>query len=334
VVGAVYLFGGKGFMDALRRTSRFTSTRAEAEDAANGQGGSIRSVRGVLDLVSRDNDAVLMWTNEASRYLDVHRVAAGRFIWKSFLTGEVYLGATSPQYVVPHMSQWFREDIRQSKPAAYVQTADSPAEGTPFADLVSNDFTKAFEGQQTVYLRNDVVRRVLGDKSTSPWQPSGSAPAGTGWTASTGSATYRSDAQGRQNDALPVAGQSCFRIDGKVSAQGGPPRLDFRFDPTTTNGTTDLKVEPLHLRIAGDKATSASDAVDYESVPSGVDTTGRGFDDFSLVVGRRAAVLAVNGQIRAAMRLPSPMEVSVTSGTDALDLSDVSVGPAPAGSGC
>src|SRR4051794_34677374 len=34
IVGAVYLFGGKGFMDAVRRTSRFTSTRAEAEDSA------------------------------------------------------------------------------------------------------------------------------------------------------------------------------------------------------------------------------------------------------------------------------------------------------------
>jgi hypothetical protein len=334
VVGAVYLFGGKGFTDAVKRTSRFTSTRAIAEEVANEQAGSTRSVRGVLDLVSRDNDAVLMWTNEASRYLDLHRVAAGRFIWKSFLTGEIYLGASSPKYVLPHTWQWFREDLQKSKPVAFVRTGDYPAGGTPFADLMSNRFRVVFQGQQTVYLRDDVASRVLDQSATTSWRPSGVRSGGTGWAASEGSATYRGGASGRQNDSLLVAPRSCFRLDGKVSAQGGSPAVDFRFEPTTGKPIADLKVEPLHLRLAGGKASSDSDATEYESVASGLDTSGRGYDEFSLVFGSRAAVLVVNGQIRAALRLPSAMKVSMTSGTDALDLTDLRVGPPPAGSGC
>jgi len=305
-----------------------------ARNAADNQGGPIRSVRGILDLVSRDNDGVLMWTNEASRYLDVHRVAAGRFIWKSFLTGEVYLGATSPQYVVPHMSQWFRQDIRQSNPVAFVRTNDLPSAGTPFADMISSRFPVAFQGQQTVYLRDEVAHRVLDPSAADPWRPTGALQGGSGWVPSDGSATYRGGTQGRQNDSLAIADHDCFRLDGRVSAQGGSPALDFRFDPATPKRIADLKVEPVHLRIAGDKATSASDVVEYESAASGIDTSGRGYDDFSLVVGRRAAVLVVNGQIRAALRLPASPKVSVTSGTDSLDLTNLSVGSAPAGSGC
>jgi len=334
VVGTVYLSDGKGFMDAVKRTSGFTSPGAEARNSADNQAGSIRSVRGILDLVSRDNDGVLMWTNEASRYLDVHRVAAGRFIWKSFLVGEVYLGATSPQYVVPHTWQWFREDIRQSNPVAFVRTNDMPAVGTPFADLIASRFPVAFQGQQTVYLRDDVARSVLQPSASTPWRPSGAAPAVTGWTTSEGSATYGGGTQGRQNDALPVADHGCFRLDGRVSAQGGSPAVDFRFDPATSTPITDLKIEPVHLRIAGDKASSDSDVVEYESAASGLDTSGRGFDEFSLVVGRRAAVLVVNGQIRAALRLPAAPKVSMTSGTDSLNLTDLTVGQAPAGSAC
>jgi hypothetical protein len=139
---------------------------------------------------------------------------------------------------------------------------------------------------------------------------------------------------GRQNDALPLADHDCFRLDGRVSAAGGSPAVDFRFDPATTKAITDLKVEPVHLRIAGNKSSSASDGVEYEAAASGLDTSGRGYDEFSLVVGRRAAVLVVNGQVRAALRLPATPKVSITSGTDSLDLTNLSVGRAPAGSGC
>src|SRR5438270_10744142 len=334
VVGTVYLSGGKGLMGAVKKTSSFTSPRAETQNSADNQGGSVRSVRGILDLVSHENDGVLMWTNEASRYLDVHRVAAGRFIWKSFLTGEVYLGATSPQYVVPHTWQWFRQDIRQSKPVAFVRTNDLPAAGTPFADLISTRFLVAFQGQQTVYLRGDVARRVIEPSASTQWQPTAAPPAGTGGTAAEGSATYGGGTQGRQNDSLPIADHGCFRLDGRVSSQSGSPAVDFRIDPATTEPITDLKVEPVHLRIAGDQASSASDAIVYESAASGLDTSGRGYDEFSLVVGRRAAVLVVNGQIRAALRLPAAPKVSMTSGTDSLDLTNLSTGAAPAGSGC
>jgi hypothetical protein len=335
VVGTVYLSGGKNFMDAVKRTSGFTTVRAAAQDAADGQAGPVRSARGVLDLVSRDNDAVLAWTNEASRYLDWHRVAAGRFIWKSFLTGEVYLGASGPQYVLPHTWEWFRSDIARSKPVAFVETNGDPTPGTPFASLVSSRYRLVFDGGQRVYLRNDVADRVLKPSSTTAWVPQGTGPQGSGWTASEGTASYSGGSAGRQNDALPLVPQGCFRLDGTISGpQGDAPRVDFRFEPTSDKHRTDLKIEPLHLRIAGERATSASDAVEYESVPSGLSPGSGGSGDFSLVVGRRAAVLVVNGQVRAALRLPSAPKVSITSGADVLELSNLRVGPVSAGSGC
>src|SRR5207248_7853631 len=110
----------------------------------------------------------------------------------------------------------------------------------------------------------------------------GAQSGATGWTASEGSAVYRGDIEGRQNDSLPIADHGCFRLDGRVSSQSGSPAVDFRFDPATTKPIADLKVEPVHLRIAGDKASSASDAIVYESAASGLDTSGRGYDEFSL----------------------------------------------------
>lgn len=334
ILGVVYLSGSKPFLDAVKRTSKFTSVRQTAQDRANNQSGPTRSVRGVLDLVSKRDDALLAWTNDSWPYLDVDRVPAGRFIWKSFLMGEVYLGQSGPQYVLPHTWEWFKDDVASTKPVAFVKTGQDPAEGTPFADLINKGFKQSFAGKQTVYLRDDVARAVVEAAGDRPWSGLEAVPSGSGWTLEGDAARYRQSSLAQDSDAVPLSRQRCFRLDGNISGgdQGAMPKVDFHFDPSGS-GDDDLKVERLHLRINGDKASSASDGVDYETAPSGIDS-GATTKPFSLVVGRRAAVLVIDGQIRAAMRLPSPVIVSMVPKSSSLALTDLRLGRPPKGSGC
>jgi hypothetical protein len=335
IFGVVYLSGAKEFLDAVKRTSKFNSVSQTAKERADNQAGPTRSVRGVLDLVSHRDDAILAWTNDSWPYLDVDRVPAGRFIWKSFLMGEVYLGKTGPQYVLPHTWRWFKDDVARTKPVAFVKTGQDPVQGTAFADLVTNRFKDIFGGKQTVYLRDDVAGAVVdppGDGK--PWSGLEAVQSGSGWTLERDAARYGQSTRAQDSDAVPLSRQRCFRLDGTISAgdQGGMPAVDFRFDPSGA-GDADLKVEPLHLRLNGDKASSASDGVEYESLPSGIDP-GATSKSFSLVVGRRAAALVIDGQVRAAMRLPSPVIVSMVPKGSSLALTDLRLSPPPRGSGC
>lgn len=334
IIGALHLSGAKEFADDAKRTSRFTSFGASSREEQKGKAGDIQTVRGVFDLVSHDNDAVLAWTNTPWAYLDVRRVAAGRFIWKSFLMGEIYLGNSGPQYVLPHTWDWFREDVRRSRPVAFLKTEGDPAPGTPFAKLVDDDFQLVYSGKEPVYLRKDVAAEILQGSATRPWvSPPGAVPNGR-WRVSPGSATY----QGGSDDgssAWRLAGDSCVRIDGTADTdESKPPAFDLRFEAPKTSSDSDPKPEALHLKLNGDKASSGSDAVEYESIPSGVQADADGPVNFSIVVGRRAAILVVGGQIRAATRIPPSATVSLTSLRSSLTLSDLRVGAAPSVGGC
>jgi hypothetical protein len=85
-----------------------------------------------LDLVSKRNDPLLAWTLQTWPYLTNHRIAATRFIWKSFLAGEIWMGGTSPDYILPDTWKWFRQDIAQSKPVVFTVVDASLAPGNPF----------------------------------------------------------------------------------------------------------------------------------------------------------------------------------------------------------
>jgi hypothetical protein len=329
VLGTVYLGGTKEFRSAVERTSSFRGVRANAQDVADNQAGNVRSVRGVLDLVSHDGDAILTWTNEAAPYLDVHRIAAGRFMWKSFLMGEIYLGKSGPRYLLPHTWEWFARDVARTRPVAFFRLNDDPAPGTPFARLIDTRFQLAFNGNRKVYLRHDVAEELIENSARRPWTPRvESGP--TGWTVDEGSASYISRSTPGESDPLVVRRNNCFRLEGSVAGVNEAPAFDIRFEPNP-GARFDMRREPLHLRLDGDSASSASDATVYETAPAGA---GQGQVGFTLVVGRRAAALIIGGQVRAALRIPSSSTVSIRSLRTALDLSNLRIGPAPARSGC
>jgi hypothetical protein len=88
----------------------------------------------------------------------------------------------------------------------------------------------------------------------------------------------------------------------------------------------------VKIDFDGPTVSSSSDNVEFAHLPSGTSSTGP--VAFTLVVGRRSAALVVGGQVRAALRLPSSVDVSVTAARSHLQLNDLQLGSAPTGSGC
>jgi hypothetical protein len=327
LVVAIYLSGTQPFVSDMHDLSQFTSVHKHAQEIDQGQSGTERSVRAVLDLVSKDGDPLLVWTNDPWPYMSYHRVSATRFIWESFLTGQVYLGRQSLAYVLPHSWDWFRSDLEQSKPLGFVHVGGGTIPpGSPFDTYVRDNFTVAYPDPNTpVSLRNDVVNQILNPITTDVWAvPSGSSPSG-GWRVDGNDVTF-TDAGNRDNDRLAISNDSCFSLTGTVDSDGPPGGIRFHFDDNSA------KSEPVKLDFDGDTVSSSSDTVEFAHLPSG--TTATGPVPFTLVVGRRSAALVVGGQVRAAVRLPASTHVSVTSERSHLQLRDLRVGPAPEGSGC
>ncbi len=78
-------------------------------------------------------------------------------------------------------------------------------------------------------------------------------------------------------------------------------------------------------------AFSGSDFVRYEETTLG--DAGTGIKEFSLIVGGRSAVLVMQGEVVAALRLLRPAEVTLEART-AITLRDLTTGPAPMEAGC
>jgi hypothetical protein len=94
------------------------------------------------------------------------------------------------------------------------------------------------------------------------------------------------------------------------------------------------KAEQVNVDFDGDHVSSASAVVEYHRLPSELTVPGTTPTRFTLVVGRRAAALVVNGKIRAAVQLSKSVSVKLHSQRGILDLTDLRTGPAPSGSGC
>jgi hypothetical protein len=330
LVLAIYLTGPKQFVQDMRDFSKFTSPHAHAVEMEQAQAGDTRAVRAVLDLVSKDWDPLLVWTNDPWPYLDYHRVSATRFIWKSFLTGEIYLGRTSGSYVLPKSWDWFREDLEESKPVAFVHSNGGPISAPQFAQYVDANFTTVYpDSPIPVEYRNDVAAQVLTPSVPDPWTPPAPPDGRFGWTVAGGLATFR-DRGGRDQRAawLPIATDSCFAFQGQVRSNGPTGGVIFRFEDNAR------KSEQVNLDFDGDHVSSAGATAEFHRLPSEVTTDGRTPEKFTLIVNRRAAALVVRGQIRAAVQLPKSVTVSLESQRGILDLSDLRKGPAPPLTGC
>jgi hypothetical protein len=329
----VYLTSPTIFHDSYQATVEFDGVKPIAADREKNLGGTDRSVRAILDLVSHDDDALLAWTFDPSLYTRFHRVSATRFQWKWLLQGAIYLGRTSPDYVLPDTWRWFREDLAQSKPAAFVETEPYDA-GTPFADVVERDFTVVYPGPtDQVWLRRDVARDLLTAPATAAaWSAPGPVVDSSGWSVSGDAATNTRTAVPANLDLLPLSAVPCTRIDGVLAATDGSALPDVVLHFAKAG---DAREETQHLALEGTMAGAGSAGLGpmgFESLPSGVAS---GPVPFSVVVGDRSAVLVVAGQVRGAVRLhEGVVSLGVESRSAALQVSGLRTSAAPTGGGC
>ena len=224
-------------------------------------------MRAALDAVSDEQDPILSWTSYPWIYLDLHRTSATRYIWKTFLLGEIYLGRTSDDYVLDGTWDNFADDLDDSDPVAYVVETDNPVdETTPFADAVDRRFTTVWEDEQgTLAFRDDVAE----------------------WLEPTTDGT-----------ALDLA-------DGDAITTGDETRIDAELDasvPTVEFGI--VGTDGVDASITVDR--TAADRVDVRSWRSGVAEWVRGVDapadaGIVIVVADDAVMVAVDGVVAGAV---------------------------------
>ena len=304
---------------------------ANAALIAKTRSGTQQSVRALLDLVSRDGDPLLVWSNDPWPYLNLDRVAATRFFYKRFLLGEIYLGRTSRAYVLPQTWRWFAQDLRRSDPVAYLR-ADQPnlPSGTPFRTYVERNFDLVFpDPDLPVSLRHDVAQQVIGGTATRDWIGRAPTVSRTGWKVENGIARYAKGPVSRSDDQLTLSTSSCFRLDGDIRADdtGNLGRVRFHFDDN------EGKSQQLNLSFEGADAASSNNFADILRKPTNV-PAGAHRVPFSVVVGRRSAALVIVHQVVAAVSLPSSVTVTAEARSPSVELAHLRVGSAPTGSGC
>lgn len=337
--------------------SRFTSTDRLAEEHDRYRDGRVQMVRASLDLVSTAGDPLLVWTSRPWHYLDLERVSATRYIWKSFLLGEIYLAGSGPQYVLPGTWDNFAADLDRAHPTAFVVHADEPVEpATPFAERVERDFTTVFaDDTVTLAYRNDLADWLLAPPRADRTSPGSDA------ATSDGAASQRSATPGRADVLVDPAG--CVRLDGELSLGGDDveqimdvEQITFRFghdvvapsitvNPRVDGGmrVTSLPVDraPFAIDIAagldgavnGEPGGPADSAVDGD-----LDGTVDQRVGFTLVVAGRSAVLVIDDRIVAAVRIDGegPVAVGTLGGAveSVLDTDSIVRSAPPDGSGC
>ena len=255
------------------------------------------------------------------------------------MLGQIYFGRTGPQYVLPKTWQWFAEDMREAKPAAFLEETALPlTPETPFAEYVAANFDLAYAGPNyNIYLRHDQAAAVLFGDRGDLFSPSAAFGDASKWKVNAAGASLAIDSGTPVEDALQLSASLCTRISGTYLAQPGAAGsfLSFRFDnPAATSH--------MRLNIVDSRAMSGSDTPVFESVPlssvtsddADSEVTDLVPHDFAVVVGSMSAALVIDGEIRAAVRLDGETSVSLEVRNGGVVLSDLHVGPPPPNSGC
>jgi hypothetical protein len=305
--------GTAGTQQGFAEASTFTSVddfEAQREQLLDGR---TRMMRAALDVVSEPGDPLLMWTSYPWPYLNLHRVAATRFIWKTFLLGEIYLARSGPEYVLPGTWETFAADVRRTDPVAFVVEAVNPVvPDTPFAALVDAEFATVFRDDvATLALRND-----LADWMRSPApdaEPLDPVSLGLG-----------------PGERATIAGGACVRIDAELVTESASATAVFRF------GAPDPAAPALTLTRTpeGTAAVTSSGPVGAPftvATPVAADTASL---PVTLVAGARAAVLVVGGDVAGAVNIDPGGDVVVEAPAGPLALERMTRSDPPPGSGC
>ncbi|MAT03815.1 MAG: hypothetical protein CL424_02070 [Acidimicrobiaceae bacterium] len=283
IVGSLQIGALQGFRIGVESMWEVQSTEEFTARRESGYSGRIHTMRAALDAVSDEQDPILAWTSFPWTYLDLHRTSATRYIWKTFLLGEIYLGRTSDEFVLEGTWDRFADDLERSNPIAFVGEAANPVdETTPFAFAVDSNFTPVWEDDDgTLSFRNDVAE----------------------WLE-------------------PVeSGTAVVLADGDMITADGPTRIDAGLDPdvpVVEIGLTGTDGVDAALTIS-----RTNGSVDVDSWRSGVANWVRNVPAppgaaVTVVVGDDAVLLAVDGVVAGAVSREPGTPVRVVSGADGL----------------
>jgi hypothetical protein len=307
--------GASPVIDGLERASEFRGVETLARNRAQGRDGSARSVQAVLDLVSEPGDPMLAWTNVPWPYLDFHRVSATRFIWKSFLMGEVYLGRTSTEFVIPGSWERWQADVEMTRPPTFLVDKDFPVPAdTPAGTLLADEFQMALVTPTLSVAVRPRILRTLADPpaGADAWEPA--EPAGQEWTFEGGDVAF--DAGGADPGGLraTIGDMRCRRWDAVID-QGG---VSFHFDDPSGRS------ENLEISVHDGVAVSRSPNVEFLRTQLASDA-----HRVTLIAGTSSAVLIVDDAVVGALSLVSAEHVTLAALDDATALSSTSTSAAP-----
>ncbi|MEO6123436.1 MAG: hypothetical protein ABIR32_06970 [Ilumatobacteraceae bacterium] len=349
---AIAAGGGQHLTLGLEAASSYSSVHQVAEQRRSVEPGQQRTVRAVMDLASVDGDPLLAWTEFPWVYLNYHRTAATRWIWKSFMLGQIYLGRSSPDYVLHETWQWFADDMAEAKPAVLLEEVALPvAAGTPFDAYVNANFRPVFtNADNIVHLRNDVAKAIIdGSGDGEVFTPTGTALE-SNWNVGRGEATLAPETVPSLTDALELSTSRCTRISGTYTGLAGAAGsfLSFRLDDPRRAGTN------ARLNIVGDEVVSGNDTTIFDTTylgdggPTEDQTVGPTNElpgaeqptpvpephDFAVVVGEHSAALVIDGQIHAAVRLDGQTRLSLEVRQGGVTLTELGRSRAPNTGGC
>ena len=349
--------GGGGHLTlGLEAASNYSSVHQLANERDALEPGRQRTVRAVLDLVSRPGDPLLAWTEFPWTYLHYHRVSATRFIWKSFMLGQIYLGRSSPAYVLPKTWQWFADDMAEANPAVFLEETALPlTEGTPFATYVHSGFDEVFAGaDNNIYLRKDQAHALLDEGRGTTFTPTLALSTVSAWTVHATSASLPAETLPDLSDVLRLSDSLCTRISGTYRLAPGQNGsfLSFRFDrsdgsaPNMRLNIVDTQIfsgddgaifdstyldEPVAAVLQPSADTGVTNDTDPVALPPVTDTATH---RFSVVVGADSAAIVVDGAVRAAVRLTTQNRLSLEVRNGGVELGDLHRGTPPRDGGC
>jgi hypothetical protein len=268
---------------------------------------NVRTVRALLDVVSANDDPLLMWTNSPTPYLDVRRVPASRMAWYTFFEGQIYLGNKGPQYVLPKTWEWFAADMAQTKPAAEWERKDTPHNPSlPFADYVAANMRPMYDGAiDTVFLRNDIADAMT--------------------AGSLGGALPDVPADAATGDRIELGAGYCRAVELTLEGNPAEPMVTFHI------GGTDFADRTVTLAAQGSSGTDQGEVTDTATIPpaDGDRRTVR------VVFGDRSAVMVVDGVVAGAVELFAEVPtLSMIIDQDGLAISAATEGPVEWAANC
>jgi hypothetical protein len=296
----VFIGGFGSTIDGLARASRFTGLTDLTAQRRAGREPPLRAEQAVLDLVTSPGDPMLTWTMGPWTYLDHDRVSATRFIWKSFLVGEVYLARSGPQYVLPHTWEWFADDLAEARPLVEHEEVDVPIDpSTPFATYVDEHFDLTYRGSRAaIRLHQDVGRQLrAGGTGHRRWVAVEELPGG--WTTTPGRLEYSPEASTATTQPVALGRGWCRRVDGSIDRTAdAAPSLELVVQAPDGQLLGHLHVDATTASSSG--ATDPYDATAW-SWPGGTVPV-----RFAVVTGDRSVVLLVGDAIAAAIPIDQP----------------------------